>query len=112
MDRVSFNDLRSERDRLAELAAAIDRALDEQAESATAAVVVTFQASTYPVAAQSVFACAVQVVGGPETEGAAGTLTLTSATIYAYNLGAAVPPPGTALLAVQVGDRWTFRYDG
>jgi hypothetical protein len=107
-----LDDLRTDRDRLAVLADDLDRALDGQPESALALVALTFQESSYPAQAKCLYACKVQLVGGPEAEGASGTLTPTTATIYAYNLGSAVPPQATAILATQVGDRWTFRYDG
>jgi hypothetical protein len=108
----TLNDLRTERDRLAGLADQLDRAREDQSEATAAVVGVTFAESAYPSQAQGLFACRVQTVGGLETEGAPGSLTPTTATIYAYNLGSALPPQGTAILAVQVGDRWTFRYDG
>ncbi|HEV3122733.1 MAG TPA: hypothetical protein VGY53_12555 [Isosphaeraceae bacterium] len=106
------DDLRTARDRLSDLAGALDRAHESQPECALALVAVTFQESSYPTQAKSLFACKIQLVSGQETEGAAGVLTATTATIYAYNLGSAIPPQGTAILATQVGDRWTFRYDG
>lgn len=105
-------DLRADRDRIAQLADAIDRSPYGQSEGATLLVVKTVQETTYPAIAASTFACQVQTPGGPETEGALGSLVATTAALYAFNLGSALPPQGTLLLATQVGDRWVIHYDG
>jgi hypothetical protein len=67
--------------------------------------------STYPTTAQSYFACLPLMLLGTEKEGAAGVLTLGSATFFALNLGSTVPPSGTQVLTTFVGSRWVFRYD-
>ena len=66
----------------------------------------------YPTSAQRFFACIPQTVLGKEVEGGAGTLTPDSATFLALNLGSAVPPVGTNILATFVDSRWVFRFDG
>lgn len=106
------SELRAERDRLADLAAALDRSLSGQADGTTVLVVKTIQESSYPTTASCSYACQVQTPGGAETEGAAGSLGATSATLYAYNLGSSIPPQGTLLLATQIGDRWVIHYNG
>ena len=68
--------------------------------------------SSYPSAAQKFFACAPLTVLGPEVEGSAGTITPGSATFLALNLGSAVPPAGTNIVATFVDSRWVFRFDG
>ena len=68
--------------------------------------------STYPTSPQRFFACVPQTVLGAEVEGGPGTLSPNPATFFALNLGTAVPPVGTNLLATFVESRWVFRYDG
>ena len=67
---------------------------------------------TYPTTAQKFYACEPQTVLGKEEEGGAGTLTSGQASLFAFNLGTAIPPVGTAVLATFVESRWVFRYDG
>lgn len=67
---------------------------------------------TYPSAAQQFYACVPQTVLGKEVEGGPGTLTPDSASFFALNLGTAIPPVGTTILATFVDSRWVFRYDG
>lgn len=76
-------------------------------------VVQTATRTTYPTVAGSYYWCTVMTLSGTPTEGGAGTLTATSRHVYARNLGTAVPPVGTTLLAhpVSVG-RWAIRFDG
>lgn len=66
----------------------------------------------YPIVARSFFGCTPLTVLGPEIEGGAGVLTPGSATFLALNVGTAVPPIGTTILATFVESRWVFRYDG
>lgn len=67
---------------------------------------------TYPTTAPSFYACVPQTVLGKEVEGGAGTMTPNPATFFALNLGSAIPPVGTNILATFVESRWVFRYDG
>ncbi len=67
---------------------------------------------TYPTAAQRFYACTPQTVLGKEVEGGAGTLSAGSGTFFALNIGSAVPPVGTSVLATFVESRWVFRFDG
>lgn len=75
-------------------------------------VVQTKAINTYPTTAQQFYACSPQTVLGQEVEGGAGTLSPIPATFFALNLGTAVPPIGTSILATYVESRWVFRYDG
>ena len=68
--------------------------------------------SSYPGTAQRFYACVPVVILGTETEGGAGSVTVESSTFLALNLGTAVPPVGTNILATFVESRWVFRYDG
>lgn len=65
--------------------------------------------TTYPTAAARFYACEIQGLLGTESEGSTGTLT-PQRTIYAYNLGASIPPTGTPVLLTEVPYRWVFRY--
>ena len=67
--------------------------------------------TAYPTAAQSFFACVPVTVLGAETEGGQATLTPLAPTLFAFNLGAALPPQGTKVISSYVGNRWVFRYD-
>ena len=68
--------------------------------------------TTYPSSAQRFYACVPQTVLGAEVEGGPATFSPGSATFFALNLGSAVPPAGTYVLATFVESRWVFRYDG
>ncbi len=66
----------------------------------------------YPTSASQFFACFPMTVLGPEVEGGPGTLAPGTTTFLALNLGSAIPPKGTSVLATFVDNRWVFRYDG
>jgi hypothetical protein len=68
--------------------------------------------SSYPRSAQQFFACSPLTVFGLEVEGGTGSLSVEAGTFFGLNLGSAVPPVGTILLATFVENRWVFRYDG
>ena len=42
----------------------------------------------------------------------AATIATDGNTFFALNLGTAIPPQGTPIVATFVGNRWVFRYDG
>jgi hypothetical protein len=93
----------------ADEAALLRRRLAEALE----AVLRTVTVVTYPTVAKAMYA--VQFVDDlqcAETEGAAPTLNLSGVTEYALNLGTAIPPNGTAVLADLFAGLWVFRYDG
>jgi hypothetical protein len=66
----------------------------------------------YPTSAQQFYACSPLTVLGNEVEGGTGILTNDGATIFALNLGSAVPPSGSNVIATFVDNRWVFRFDG
>ena len=66
----------------------------------------------YPNSAQGFFACSPLTLLGAEIEGQAGTITAGTSTFFAINVGSAIPPIGTSIVATFVDDRWAFRYDG
>ncbi len=66
----------------------------------------------YPTVAQGFYACSPLTVLGREVEGGEGTVTAGPSTFLALNVGSAIPPAGTNLLATFVDNRWVFRYDG
>lgn len=67
---------------------------------------------TYPTSAQRFYACVPQTVLGAEVEGGPGILSPSSSTFFALNLGTAIPPTGTNILATFIESRWVFRFDG
>lgn len=72
----------------------------------------TFTKVTYPTTAGSYYAMHPVTIGGLETEGGAGSVSVnTSVTFYARNLGGTVPPSGTTVKVSFTGSRFAFRYD-
>ncbi len=109
----SMNDLRVLRDRFAALSSALDRSTTDCDGGNAAMCVVTATVTTYPTSAGSFYACHPELLTGPETEGATPTFTPdTATTIFALNVGSAIPPSGTKLVIHSVGGRWSFRFDG
>ena len=89
----------------------IDRLPGTGIPQARACVVQTYTEMTYPTSAAAYYPCHPVRIGGAETEGGAGTVTLdTTTTLYVFNLGASVPASGTKLIAEEVGGRWVTRY--
>lgn len=72
---------------------------------------VTRQISAYPTTPRCFFACQPVTVMGAEVEGAAATVSDRPGSFFALNIGTALPPIGTEVLATLVGNRWVFRYD-
>jgi hypothetical protein len=68
--------------------------------------------SSYPTSAQQFYACSPLTILGLEVEGGAGITTPGASTLFALNLGSAVPPLGASVVATFVDNRWVFRYDG
>lgn len=70
--------------------------------------------SSYPTIAGVQYACVPVIdVNVDEREGAAVSFNADpSTTILAVNLGTAVPPIYTYVIASNVGGKWCFRYDG
>ena len=66
--------------------------------------------TTYPTSAGAFYYCKILAVLGAEVEGGAATLTDTGRRLYAYNLGASVPPSGTNVLVWGPAWRRTFSY--
>jgi hypothetical protein len=72
----------------------------------------TTTATTYPTAAGLAYACVPSRAGGTEAEGSTPTFADGTRILYAINLGGAIPPAGTRVIATSVaGGRWVFRYD-
>ncbi len=108
-----MNDLRVMRERQIAAETALDR-LDTAADYGAAALcVITTTVTAYPTSAGVFYACNPELITGSVAEGATPTFTADGATVvYALNLGTAIPPNGTILVAHSVGGRWCFRYDG
>jgi hypothetical protein len=78
---------------------------------AHASVLQTTTVGTYPTAAASAFGVKRVKVTAALSEGAPVTLAAEGFVFYALNLGSAVPPSGTFVLATQASGKWVFRYD-
>lgn len=91
---------------------AATRAEGPNPSGAPCVVAKTKAIATYPTTAAAFYGVEPQHVTGTETEGSAGTLTGTGATILALNLGTAIPPVGTQVLVTFCDWQWCFRYDG
>jgi hypothetical protein len=99
------------RAREAALAAGLSEAPYLADPGAPCLVAQTTVVKTYPTQAQSYFACSPVAVLGAEVEGGAANLTAQPPLFLALNLGSALPPRGTDVIATFVGNRWVFRYD-
>ena len=71
----------------------------------------TTKLKVYPAGAGQFYACEPVAVLGAETEGGQAVFTPHTSTFFALNLGGAVPPQGTNIIATFIGNRWVFRYD-
>lgn len=99
-------------DRDADLASAIDAEPDYDCDGAPSMLLQTFTQTTYPTTAARVYACRPVRATAALTEGATASYVVDSTrTYYAANLGSAIPPSGTRVVAVQRNGSWVFRYD-
>jgi len=105
-------DARILRDRQEAAFAATSR-MASSAEEGSAAILVQTRAETrYPTTPGAFYACSPVSIDGPETEGAAAAvLTDASRLLFVYNLGNAIPPVGSKLVAHSCGGRWVVRFD-
>jgi hypothetical protein len=110
----SSDEARTLRGRHAALAAALG-VLDARpvAEARPALVAqTTHVAVAYPATPGVYYACVISTPGGVEAEGVTGTVSADGGTVYALNIGTAVPPEGTAVVLEFVGGRWAFCFRG
>jgi hypothetical protein len=76
-----------------------------------AVVVVTYAKSSYPTVAGSYYACHPVAVSGTESEGSTLVATTdTTQTLYVLNLGTAIPPAGTKVIAHGIAGRWEMTF--
>ncbi len=74
-------------------------------------VVVTARGEpVYPTEAKRVYRLRKATVSGSEVIAGAGTISVTNAYVYAYNMGDSIPPVDTALRCVRVKNFWVFAY--
>lgn len=106
------DEARTLRSRVAELADALDRLDSESSDGNPAMLVQTVAVGTYPTAANKFFAAHPVDPGGPEGEGNTISATVGGGIVYLANLGSAVPPAGTKLLARSINGRWVGVYNG
>ena len=108
-----MNDIRIVRERQALVRATSDRLAPFLEEGSVAILAKTSTVSVYPSVPGACYACVPLHVDGPELEGSVATFSADpSRILFAFNLGKAVPPVGTKLIATSCGGRWSFRYDG
>ncbi len=96
----------------ADLGKKVTRTSPNPSPASPTLVVRTKTLSSYPRNPGSFFACEHMSVFGNEIEGMSGSLTSCGSTLFALNLGSAVPASGTVLLVAFVENRWVFRHDG
>lgn len=85
---------------------------DAGADCAAAVVCQTVSGGNYPTLASAYYDAVPVEVSGAEVEGGAATYTQqTGAALVVANLGSAVIPLGTTLVATLTGGRWVTRYD-
>ena len=92
------------------IASRLSRRTEPTTSAAPCLVARTTKINAYPTLARSHYACDPVAVLGVETEGGAADLVALAAPFLAINLGGAVPPEGTDVVAAFIGDRWVFRY--
>jgi hypothetical protein len=81
-------------------------------DGARSLLVTTTTYATYPTTAGVFYAVLTTDVTGPETEGSSPTFSTQSQLWYCLNLGTAVPPDGTVILAENIGGIFAMRFDG
>lgn len=107
-----MNDDRIVRSRQLGLGDDLDSGYAPVVDCAPSILVQTTTVSAYPTVAGAYYAChPVEVDGTPVEGGAASYAADTSSPLYAANLGSAIPPAGTRMIAHQVGGRWVFAWD-
>src|SRR5579872_6620269 len=78
-----------------------------------ARLVTTTTITTYPTSAAEFYAANPTEIDGTETEGGSASYTVDAdQVLYVLNVGTAIPPSGTRVVAHAVGGRWVMRYDG
>lgn len=105
------NEARRLRIRETTLADDLKRQLSDPSQGSPSHVAQTIVLSSYPTTAQCYYACQPVTVLGTEVEGGLGSTSVLTSTFFCLNLGSAIPPAGTQILATFVGNRWVFRYD-
>ncbi len=106
-------DARIERNRHQSLAIDSDRLPASGPSPGASVLAATTAVSSYPTTAAAFYAANPLEIDAVEAEGQTATFTAdTTQVLYLLNLGTAVPPQGTYVIASAVGGRWVFRYDG
>lgn len=99
-----------DRRRIEDISQESERSWLGKPQGAQSVVVQTATKTTYPVVAGAYYWCEIMQVAGTPAEGATVTYSGTGQHLYAYNLGATVPPAGTKKLATQANGRWFIRH--
>jgi hypothetical protein len=104
---------RIERERHSDLARVVDQIPGNSSGGTAARIVTTTTITTYPTSAAEFYACNPTEIDGTETEGGSASYTVDAdQVLYVLNVGTAIPPSGTRVVAHAVGGRWVMRYDG
>ncbi len=90
----------------------LTRLLPPPGASSLCVVAATTTLNAYPTKPFSFYACVANTVLGEEVEGGPAVTTPATSLFFALNIGSAIPPVGTSIIASYVGNRWVFRYDG
>jgi hypothetical protein len=106
-------DARLERNRHQSLAADVDRLTEPNIGSGVAVLAQTTTVSSYPTTAAAFYAANPLEIDAVESEGATASFVADpTQVLYLLNVGSAVPPQGTTVIAHAIGGRWVFRFDG
>ncbi len=105
-------DDRSGRNRQEATTTRLDQIGSGAIDRSTPIVAQTCKVTTYPTSANVQYGCFTVGIGGVEGEGKAFTTTVGTAVFFATNIGSAIPPIGTNVLAYSSDGRWVFRFDG
>lgn len=107
-----MSDSRIEREREAALSAALDRLGGPAGEGSLSALVQTTVETTYPTSANTYYAVNPVEIDGGQSEGDTPTFTAdVTRTYHAYNLGSAIPPEGSIVVAHSRAGRWFFTFN-
>jgi len=90
---------------------AANRKIDDQPSASGAILCRTVAVETYPLTAKAMYGLQCLTLSVPQNEGASPTFTIVGDVFFGLNIGSAIPPAGTNLLAFPGFPSVRFVYD-